>query len=229
MKDIQESFDQTLTNTNLPDVGIDIAELSIDHLIDNPVLQGLPIVNTFIGFIQLGANIHDRLFLKKIISFLNGISQIDEAQRKKMIGKTDRSKKYRMKVGEKLLYILDSCKDYEGAERIAKLFAAFLAKQINYDQYLEASSIVAQISQKELNDFLRSYSSVFIHDDVSHLMHTGLLSVDFEEITIDVEPMRHDSVKLDADVNGGQLIISPTDAGDTIYQVFGRQKGKTGN
>ena len=61
MTDIQKAFDETLQGSQLPDAGVDIVEASIDSLIDNDVLKEIPIVKTFVGLAQVGANINDKL------------------------------------------------------------------------------------------------------------------------------------------------------------------------
>lgn len=224
--DIQSTFDDSLRNSALPDAAIDVAEVSIDALLNNDLLKQVPIVKTFLGVAQAGINIHDKLFLKKILSFLSNIDGTDPDERKEIINSIDNSKKYRLKVGEKLLYVIDSCDDHEGAERIAKLFRAVLTKSITYNEYLEASSIIARLSGRELELFLNSYKIGYMYDDASELIHTGLVFSRTEEISVDLRKVTQDDwddpeEHYETDVSGGEITIMPTAAADTIYEVFG--------
>ena len=224
--DIQSTFDDSLRNTELPDAAIDVTEVSIDALIDNELLKQIPIVKIFLGVAQAGINIHDKLFLKKILSFLSNIDGIDPEERKQIISAIDGSKKYRLKVGEKLLYVIDSCADHEGAERVAKLFRAVLTKKITYEDYLEASSVIVRLSDRELRLFLNTYKIGYMDDDARELTHTGLVFSDTEEVAVDLRKVPKDDwddpeEHYEADVSGGEVTIMPTSAGDTIYEVFG--------
>lgn len=224
--DIQKKFDDSLRSNVLSDALVDMTESSIDSLIDNELLKQIPIVKSFIGITQTGINIHDKLFLKKIISFLVGIDEIDSQEREKIIKSIDSSKKYRLRVGEKLLYVIDSCDDYEGSERVAKLFRAVLTKDITYEEYLEASSVLVRLSNIELKAFLDAYNIGYMSDAAKELTHTGLVFSETEEVQVEVEkvePQDYDDPPehYKTDVSGGDVTILPTAAGDTIYEVFG--------
>lgn len=224
--DIDKSFTESLKKSTLAAVPIDIAESTIDSLMSNSLIKEIPVVKLFVGLAQVGVNIHDKLFLKKILTFLQNIDVISIEDRNTMIDEIDSSKKYRLKVGEKLLYVIDSCEDYEASERVAKLFSAFLSKKINYDEYLEASSIVTRISNLELKLFIDSYDTWSMTRTAKGLTHTGLVYSETEEVSVDLikveqadwkDPEEH----YEADVSGGDISIMPTSAGDIIYEVFG--------
>lgn len=226
MSDIQDSFTKTIKNTALSDVAIDLTELSIDNLIDNEIIKQIPIVKTFVGIVHAGINVHDRLFLKKILGFLNEINDIDESTRNQIISKIDDSKKYRIKVGEKLLYIIDSCEDYEHSGNISKLFREVLSHKISYDEFLEASSIVAKLTSNELRVFLDAYNVWYMSDSANELTHTGLVYFETEEVEVDLEKVTQDDhddpeEHYRANVSGGETIIKSTAAGDTVFEVFG--------
>lgn len=223
---IQDTFDDSIRRSTLPDAVTDIAELGVDSLIDNELMKQIPVVKTFVGIIQAGVNIHDKLFLKKILSFLQDIDSIDAKERERIIASIDASKKYRIKVGEKLLYIIDSCDDYESAQLVAKLFKAVLTESITYDDYIEAASIIVRLSNRELELFIKTYKLWYMEDDAKELTHTGLVYSEVDEVTVDVE--KEDSSEPDepseryeANVSGGEVQIMPTSAGNTIYEVFG--------
>lgn len=226
MSDIQDSFTKTIKNTTLSDVAIDLTELSIDNLIDNDVIKQIPIVKTFVGIVSAGISMHDRLFLKKILGFLNEINDIDEGTRSKIISKIDMSKEYRIKVGEKLLYIIDSCEDYEHSGNASKLFREVLNNTISYDEFLEAASIVAILSSNELRLFLDSYNVWYMSDGANELTHTGLVYFETEEVEVDLKKITQDDYDdpeehYEADVSGGETTIKSTAAGDTVFEVFG--------
>lgn len=232
MTDIQKAFDETLQGSQLPDAGVDIVEASIDSLIDNDVLKEIPIVKTFVGLAQVGANINDKLFLKKILSFLKGISDTDEDERTKMIEEIDSSEKHRIKVGEKLLYLLDNCRDYESAEILAKLFSAFLAKEISYDDYRIAAEVVSEVAAEDISWFIEEYAEHLNVDDIYVPIYTGLfmLSSDVVQVSVrendDYKAIRGGASAYVAEADGGGVWASPSRAGKVIYKVLGPKESE---
>lgn len=227
---IEASFVSTITSSQLPDALSDVAEVSIDSFIQNPLLKEIPVVKTVAGLIQTGANIQDRLFLKKILTFLQGIDDIKASDRKRLINNIDQSQKYQVKVGEKLLYILDTCDDHTNAKNVSRLFAAFLKKKITYTQYVGAAQIMARISQQELDQFLEAYKYHWIDDKASDLAHTGLLYSETSEVEVEVDlrkisqdewddPEEH--YEADTNTSGGEITLKPTPNGRIIFEVFG--------
>lgn len=228
--DIQESFSKTISNSQLPDAFLDVGESTIDNLTDNPLIQQIPIVKTVLGLMQTGANIQDRLFLKKILTFLQGIEAIPEHERQKTISEIDLSEKYQVKVGEKLLYILDTCDDHTNAKNVSRLFAALLKKQISYSQYVGAAQIIARISQSELDQFLESYKYHYLDSSSANLSHTGLMysetaevevEVDLKKITQDDWDDPEEHYEADTNTFGGEITHYPTPSGEVIFEIFG--------
>lgn len=224
--DIEKTFEASLRNSTNIDVGIDIAEIGVDSFFDNEILKEIPIVKLFAAIAHTGVNLHDKLFLKKILAVLTSLNDVPIKERARLISEIDRSKKYRLKVGEKLLYIIDSCNDYENAERVAILFKAFLQNKITYDEYLSTVNIIAVLSKHDLHLFLESYRVYSISHDAKELTHTGLIYSVTNEIEVDVD--RYDSgswkdttERYEASVSGGELVLIPTRAGKVVFEVFG--------
>ena len=228
-EDIQYALESSIVGPLVKDGLMDVAEYSIDEVINNEIIKQIPIVKTVIGTIQTGVNVHDRLFLKKIVVFLVGINHILEKQRREVVDKIDSSKKYRMRVGEKLLYIIDKCDDYTNAENVAKLFSAMVKGDISYEQYLEASRIVSRISTNELDIFIEShYNSSSLCYEAINLLHTGLVFVDTEKPEVKV--VKHEPADWDdppeyysSETSGGEAMPYSTQVGSIVFKVFGNE------
>lgn len=135
LKEYSNSFEKTLKNTDLQNVSIDLAEVAIDQLIDDGVFKDIPILGTIYGVGKAALQIREILFLKKIIYFLTEIKDVPPYKREQMVETINTSEKFRTKVGEKLLFIIDRCEDYEKAQIIAKLFKAFINETIDYNDF----------------------------------------------------------------------------------------------
>lgn len=223
---IQQALDLTLTDSNLTNLGGDILEIGIDAILKDGLLKDIPIVSTIVNLSRTGANIQDRLFLKKLLFFLNQIKDVPAHQRKQMIESIDSSKEYRVRVGEKLMYIIDSSHDHETSELISVVFRAYLEGRISYEDFLLASSSLNKLSIRDFRWFVKervSYS--FDIDDVGSLLGSGIFELWFDDINVDVEnafdpetnQLRGDRFK--TNVEGG-LNVNLSRAGEVLLEVF---------
>jgi hypothetical protein len=156
LKKLSNSFSQTLKDSDLQNATIGLSEVFVDSLIDDGVARDIPIIGTVIGIGKASMGIKEILFLKKIIYFISELKDIPATKRHKMIERIDNSGKFRTRVGEKLLYIIDKCEDYEKSQIIAFLFSAFLSERISYDDFLRASHIVDKLILEDLKWFILS-------------------------------------------------------------------------
>lgn len=226
---IQNSFNTTLIDSNLSDLGIDISELAIDSVLNDGLLKDIPIVGTIVSLTRFSANIHDRLFLKKILSFLNELKNISPEKRKKLIEDIDNSKEYRVRVGEKLLYIIDSCEDYEVSELVGVLFKAFTEELISYEDFLNGSSAIRKINAKDFRWFIKERKHHYFElSEVGDMINSGLFELYYEQPDIQVSDQDDYKVlrenpyasKYKAEVDGGGLSVHLSRAGEVVLEVF---------
>lgn len=223
--EIQGAFDASIKDSNLQELSGDILELGIDSLLKDGLVRDVPIVGAISNLIRVGANIQDRLFLKKILAFLKNIKDISPEERKKIIDDIDANEGYRIKVGEKLLYIIDSCDDHETAEAVSGLFRACLLRQITYEDFLKAASVVKKISKQDLDWFTEARDSyIFDTSDVGDMIGSGLFVLEYDDIDVDVRDeddsdFASEGSKYRTMVNGG-VDIRLSRAGVVILEVF---------
>lgn len=221
---IQEAFDTTLKDTNLQDVAIDFSEITIDSLLKDDLLKEIPIIKTLVSFAKLGVNIRDRLFLKKIISFMIELKDKSPNERSIMINKIDDSREYRVKVGEKLLYIIDSCHDYENSELVSHLFKAFLEEKISYDEFLKTSNSIERIFIYDLKWFLKNARDYMSVEEAGSLLSSGLFDMYHEEIDVIVEDQDDykSSEKYKTRIDGGNTGVKISATGKIILEILGK-------
>jgi hypothetical protein len=225
---IQESFDTTLKDTGLSGLAVEMTELAIDNILTDGVLRDIPVINTLVSLTKFGASIQDKLFAKKILSFLVGLKDVPSEERNRVINEIDGSQKYRVKVGEKLLYIIDACNDFEGAERVSFVFRAFIKGEINYDEFLECSSILERITTYDFKWFLKNGNRYLSVEDATHLVASGLFDMSIDPVEVDIREKKSDLVipeknpdkEYRADVDGGDIRLKLSEAGDIILSLF---------
>jgi len=154
IKQIDKSLSETLRNSDLKGISEDFAEIAIDAMLNEGVLKEIPILSTILKIGKTFTTVKDQLFLKKIIAFLSQIKDVPQGKRKQMIDTINNSKEQRIKVGEKLIYILDKCDDFIDTQYVAQLFCAFLKEEISYQDFLKGSRIIQNIFVDDLEYFL---------------------------------------------------------------------------
>lgn len=152
---ISESFNKTIIDSDLSNIPGDLLEQSIDSILEEGILEAIPIVRTIKGAIKTASNIQDRLFLNKIVSFLFHLKDVDTNQRQKMISDIDSSKKYKIQVGEKLLYIIDKCDDHTKSSIVSLIFKAYIEEKITYPDFLRTVYTINNISYEDLRSFVQ--------------------------------------------------------------------------
>lgn len=223
---IQSSFDLTLTDSNLQNLGVDFSEIAIDNVLDDGLLKEIPIVSTVVNLLKFGANVHDKLFIKKILAFLGQLRDVSPDERKKMITDIDDSKKYRIKVGEKLLYIIDTCDDYEIAELVGVLFKVYIEGRITYDEFIKTSAVLKRINKGDFDWFVKERERHhFDLDEIGDALSLGLFELHYEQISVHIEDetdkktLMEGGGKYNTDVDGG-VSAHLSRAGQIILEIF---------
>lgn len=217
------SLNETLQESELCNIVNNAAEILIDSVIDDGLLKEIPIVKTLVGLIKTTTNISSILLLKKIIIFLDGIKNIPQNKRYKMIAEINNSPKYRIKVGEKLLYIINHCDDHDKASLISELFKAFLSEEIEYDDFLQGSSILNSIYINDLNLFLSLDENKLSVEDAMQFVGFGLYNVFFEAPELIYNPQSDwDDGPEEYKLVGGVTTVKITDIGNKIRCIFKR-------
>ncbi|MDO8316598.1 MAG: hypothetical protein Q7T12_03650 [Flavobacterium sp.] len=217
------SLTETLKESDLKDVGVDIAETIIDSALQDGILKDIPFLGSLIGIGKTASKVKDVLFLKKVLYFINEIKNIPPEEREKVISEIDNSEKYRLKIGEKLLYILDKADDHEKTLLVGKLFSAFLKQEIDYDIFLRGSSIIDKSIIEDLNWFIDHDWEILSIEEAGEFINWGLFELDPLNIKVKDDGYSHNSQweeKPNYSIEGGRLTASISFVGKKIRQYL---------
>jgi hypothetical protein len=151
MDKLSGALSQTLRDSDLHAIGADLGEAVLDTLFQDGLAKNIPILGTLYKLCRVGLNISDRLFASKLVHFLAEIASVPAEERARMISKIESSGKYQLKVGEKLLYILEKADDHEVARVIAFLFSAVLSGELDYGDFLRGCRAVQSLAPADLH------------------------------------------------------------------------------
>lgn len=217
-KEIKNSLDKTLKNSDLQNVTGNLAEVALDSLLNDGVAKDIPIIGTIIGIGKLSVSVRDSLLLKKIVSFISELNNIPPEKRRNIIEEIDSSKKYRIQVGEKLLYIIDKCDDHEKSQMVAKLFAAFIGGSMDYGQFLKAAASIDRLLPNELMSFVNDDRYLIPLTDAEEYVGSGLVVIQSPEISVEDQWDHKSSEKYI--VEGAEMFVSVSDIGLIVQEVL---------
>ncbi|MBE7630491.1 hypothetical protein [Tenacibaculum piscium] len=222
IKDISNSLELTLKDSNLQGVTVGIAETLTDSILEDGILKDIPVISTIVGLGKVGFKIKDRLFLKKIITFISELNEISIEKRNEIISKIDESKQFRIKIGEKLLYIIDKCDDHEKSQLIGRLFKDFLEEKIDYDSFLRCSVVVDKAMPEDLMWFVNHDWEKLSIEESGDYLNWGIFEISPLSININetFDHSSHYEQKSNYEVEGGELRTEITFIGRKLREAL---------
>ncbi|WP_157495763.1 hypothetical protein [Flavobacterium sp. WG21] len=217
IKSISTSLINTLKDSDINGITTEWSEVFLDTFLEDGIIKEIPIISTIIGIGKTGVKINEMLFLKKILYFISQLNDIPAKDREKVIDEIDESKKYRIKIGEKLLYIIDKCDDHEKSEIIGKLFSVFLKGSISYESFVRCAQVIERSIINELEWFIFTDYDEYSIETHSEYLSWGLL--EFAPFEIDLkEKYSNDDMSHAYELDGGYLTLVVSNAGKLIRE-----------
>jgi hypothetical protein len=178
-------LEESIICEEIINISSDLLEIGFDNLINEGIIKDIPFLNTVYNVVKTGLNIRDRIFLKKMIRLLYNTKEVPVVQRIKIINRINSEKKYRFKIGEKLIFILDRADEIEKVDYISHLFVAFLNEEISYYEFLKASDAINRCFLGDLEWFFESYHQYNSSEQESYgLFSAGILQIKMNNKTI---------------------------------------------
>lgn len=177
MNKLPDTLTETIKDNNFQEVITNFGEIAIDSVLDEGVLKEIPLLGCFFGLAKATMSIQDKLFTKKILTFLLQLKNTDTDSRRKQVEKIDNDPEYKTKVGEKLLYIIDKCEDNEKAIYLGQLFQCYIEEQINYEDFLRASKCIELTFLQDLKRFIKEKWNNIDTDKAGELVGSGLMQI----------------------------------------------------
>ena len=178
----------------LGDLTTDYTEIALDQLQDkltnDEVLRELPVIKTILGFARASLSIRDRLFIKKIRTFLESRDEHTSEEREKFVRKLEANPQERERLAEAILLLLEQFDDMEKTVLFARAFSAFIRAEIEslylfrrYGEIIKAANVthlrnLLLVLAKEEGDNRPTYTSVA--DQVLPLSSLGLVELRYE-------------------------------------------------
>lgn len=190
--DLAQSMEQTMEIGNLSMI-TDVGEAIMDSALDDGILKDIPILGSIVGAGKCIKNISDVLFTNKLIAFLTGLKDADAEERKAAILKWEDDAKYRMRVGEALLNMINRCDDTQKAQWLSKLFYELVLRQQRSELFMRAEKVLSAMSVMDVLSFLNlpqsSYENLSLEKGEPYA-NSGLYRINAPNGYVAVEVLR---------------------------------------
>lgn len=147
--------------TPLPDLGLDYLELSIDSLLDDGLLQEIPIVKTVASVCKVGIGIHERNMILQLFAFiqeLNSGSISPEKLRQHKEKLENNPQQFKKELG-RITIILNSQIDTFQSKVLASIYSSFLNQEFDWNKFCELSEANRRIFVNDYKVMSRIYWS----------------------------------------------------------------------
>ena len=215
ISDLAQSMEQTMEIGNLSMI-TDVGEAIIDIALDDGILKDIPILGSIVGVGKCIKNISDVLFTNKLIAFLTGLKDVDAKERKAAILKWEDDAKYRIRVGETLLNMINRCDDTQKAKWLSKLFYELVLKQQKSELFMRSEKVLSAMSVMDVLSFLNlpqsSYGNLSLEKGEPYA-NSGLYRINAPNGYVAVEVLR---------VKNTTMRI--TEVGKCIYTILNSEK-----
>ncbi len=191
MRIVGQQLIEVIKEKELQKISTDVIDSIIDSKLPEGILKDVPFLSTIFGTYNAVTSIQDKLFLKKMLTFLHELKSVPQDRRIEQIIKIEDDTKYKTKVGEKLLYIISKCDDLDKSSMVGSLFKCYLESKISYDEFLACVSCVDRTPLPDLINFIQGdWDEIDIEDGGSELVSYGLMEIRITKPTLKIE---HDS------------------------------------
>jgi hypothetical protein len=148
-KELSNSLKDTISSSELKNIGLDIGEITIDSILKDGVLKDIPIIGSLAGIWKTGIAVNDYLFLRKLVAFLNESSKLSEKKRVKLIENLE-DDSYQKEAGEKLIAIIDNLETKSKAVLLGKALNLFGQGVITKEAFWSVAFIIEKIPMQDI-------------------------------------------------------------------------------
>jgi len=151
------------------------AELTVDNILESEELKQIPVFGTLVKMVKLGSSIRDRLFARKLLTFLHEVASIPFEKRVQFVNRLS-SKGNKQRTGEAILLLLERLDDMTKPEIVGKIVCSAILGEIDDETSLKLSAMVDRSYITDLISLPSSETGKGIDTDVAEsLASVGLL------------------------------------------------------
>ena len=148
---------RSIGSSSLKELSTDLTEAVIDQAFGDGLAKDIPILGSLSKLKTAFGTVRDHIFTKKVAYFLLALSKVAEQKRVAFLTSIAARGEER-RVGETLLLLIDRLDNYDRAELLAKVFAAFINERLSMDEFRRLARVVEQLPAGSIGTLRAFYS-----------------------------------------------------------------------
>ncbi|GAA0801562.1 hypothetical protein GCM10008910_31420 [Faecalicatena orotica] len=159
----------------------DVGEFTLDSFMPDGIIKDLPIIGPVFELVKIGKDIHDRIFVEKIKSFIENIDK-NQKWKEKFSDEEECNK-----ISKQLLYIVDSCDDDNKLRLIGIAFNYLVNGEISKNVFFYTVNIISKsfypflkilLEIDESDERFKNDGTKYDYAGITHLLNIGALDFD---------------------------------------------------
>ena len=179
----EDSFGLALVRSSMmdqaTDVAKDIAEIALDTALNEGLLRDIPVFSCLVATCKITSSIRERLFLKKIATFLTSLGSVPDETKQAFIKDIDNNPEKQRELGDKLILLLDRMNDFDKARFLAIIFRAHVCGKLDEVEFRYLCDAIDTINLNLLESFANMPAHLLDNTDGLSLVNVGLAEVQF--------------------------------------------------
>lgn len=148
---IEKGLITTLKNDDIESVCKEFSELAIDSFLEEGLSKDIPIINSVVGLARAGFSIRDRLFIEKVIRFINPLGQYSNEDRKIFLENLDQ--KELEKATSSIVLYLERMDSLEKPEMLGKVFESYMKGEVTFKSMMYFAHFIDSVFVIVWQDF----------------------------------------------------------------------------
>lgn len=175
-KDLAPSLIESFTDFDIAQITPDLAEVALDHVLDDGIVKDIPVIRSLYSIYKTTISLRDRALIKKLLIFLSSLKSLLPEKKQKFKERINKDDKFKQKVGEHLLLILERLDDMGKPFLVANAFHAFLEELIDYETFQRLASAIDRSFFLDLKylETVNDYKRLSSHS-IINLVNSGIL------------------------------------------------------
>lgn len=189
-----DSWSETIANSNLGDLLIDLSEVGLDAVTENEFIKDIPIISTVVSLYKIGHSLRERSYIKKLEAFLREISKgtVDEKKREQYLDRITKDKRTVQHELEYVLLLVDRIISEQKAQFLARLLVAYITTDIDWRMFCQLSEVIDRFLPGDAECLHRSILQDSSRSDVENcalqrLQSLGLVTPNAKASVFDIK------------------------------------------
>lgn len=179
---IEISLIDSIAEAEMKGLAADAGEVALDAVLDDSLLESIPVAGTVARLYRTAVSIRDRLFLKKVLSFLSEFSGVERPERQRFATQLETDEGSRARAGAALTLLLDRLNDLDKPRIIGRLYRARLDNRLSFAELRRFCMIVEYAHLPDLVELARLPEGQRVDNVAAPFLHAlGLVGITGED------------------------------------------------